>query len=53
MNREKFCATAQYKKWKNELLQQKFILRNLGKDNKDAIASCENKIKELQVLMKI
>ena len=33
MNREKFCATSQYKKLRNELNIQKYILRNLSKDN--------------------
>ncbi len=53
MNREKFCATSQYKKLRNELNIQKYILRNLSKDNIIARASCEDKIKELKILMKI
>ena len=48
MNREKFCATSQYKKLRNELNIQKYILRNLSKDNIIARTSCEDKIKELQ-----
>ena len=53
MNREKFCATAQYQKLRNELNIQKYILRNLSKDNIIARISCEDKIKELKILMKI
>lgn len=53
MNREKYCSTPQYHKWRNELYQQKFILRNLDKSNIPAIISCEEHIKELKKLMKI
>ena len=53
MNREKFCATSQYKKLRNELNIQKYNQSNLAKENIIARTSCEDKIKELKILMKI
>lgn len=53
MNREKFCATPQYKKWRNELNQLKYILKNLDKENTEARSSVIEKINELKGLMKL
>lgn len=53
MNVEKFCATPQYQKWRNELMVQKYILKNLPKSHVAEIISVENKIAELKRLMRI
>lgn len=53
MNRENFCSTPQYKKWRTELTELKYILRNLDKGNKEAILDCERKINKLRDLMQI
>lgn len=53
MNREKFCSTAKYKVLRNELNAQKYILRNLDKDNFEARKSCEKTIEELKKQMRI
>ncbi len=51
MNREKFCATPQYQKWRRELEKQKLILKKLN-DIPD-ILNCEYKINKLKKLMKL
>lgn len=53
MNREKFCSTAKYKVLRNELNAQKYILRNLDKDNVTGRESCLKTIEELKKEMRI
>lgn len=51
MNREKFCATPQYKVWRNELNNQLYILRNTK--DKQAKKGVQEEIARLRKLMKI
>lgn len=53
MARKEFCNSKFYKKCRNELNTQKYILRNLDKNNTEAIMTTKKKIDELKKIMKL
>ena len=53
MTRKEFCSSKFYKKCRNELNAQKYILRNLNKSNTEAIIATKDKIDELKKIMKL
>lgn len=53
MTRKKFCSSKFYKKCRNELNAQKYILRNLNKSNTEAITATKEKIDELKKIMRL
>lgn len=51
--RKEFCNSKLYKKCRNELNVQKYILRNLDKHNTEDITATKEKIDELKKIMKL
>lgn len=53
MTRKEFCSSKFYKKCRNELNVQKYILRNLNRSNTEVITTTKEKIDELKKIMRL